>query len=332
MTTALRVSETQWRELPAVSIVSEQIQLVVMRKGGHLASISIPGDDMNPLWQPIWKALQPNEEIGDRYGPEPEASLLAGIVGHNLCIDRFGAPWPGETRPLHGEAGVVQWDYQIENNNRVVFTTQLPQAQLTIARTFEISGNTVVVTTSVTQTTIKQESQPIEWCEHVTISDPFLDGAVIETGAREAFTAPFETFDNTESRFASYGPLAPVAIDKVLEMPPSSDKSAFGDCATLVLEKGYFVARNKGYSLKYEWNHDDFPFLCIWSQHYSRTGLPWAGKTRTRGLEFSTKPFPEGKPPVERSQSFAGRSTVCNVPANRQSLNKRFVITWSKDQ
>ena len=22
---------------------------------------------------------------------------------HNLCVDRFGAPWPGEDKPLHGE-------------------------------------------------------------------------------------------------------------------------------------------------------------------------------------------------------------------------------------
>ena len=26
---------------------------------------------------------------------------------HNVCLDRFGAPWPGEVKPLHGEVVIV---------------------------------------------------------------------------------------------------------------------------------------------------------------------------------------------------------------------------------
>ena len=50
-----------------------------------------------------------------------KAAKAAGatIVGHNACIDRFGAPWPGETRPVHGESGVVRWELYQPHARRV---------------------------------------------------------------------------------------------------------------------------------------------------------------------------------------------------------------------
>ena len=50
---------------------------------------------------------------------------------------------------------------------------------------------------------------------------------------------------------------------------------------------------------------------------------PWSGRERARGMEVSTKPFPEGRPPHTRSRSWLGRPTTCLVPAS-----KRISFRW----
>ena len=44
----------------------------------------------------------------------------------------------------------------------------------------------------------------------------------------------------------------------------------------------------------------------MWTEHLLRTHAPWGGVERARGMEISTKPFPEGQPPPERDTVFLG--------------------------
>jgi len=48
-----------------------------------------------------------------------------------------------------------------------------------------------------------------------------------------------------------------------------------------------------------------------------------------RGMELSTKPFPEGKPPAQRARFFQGRSTQCLVPPGA-GLSKTIRFTWER--
>src|SRR6056297_29308 len=107
----ITVTEPEWRGVGAWRLAGGDLEIVVTRVGAHLAAITGRGERLNPLWQPPWSATSPQDGVDrpDVYGGGPEASLLAGIVGHNLCLDRFGPPRPGESRPVHAEAGVATW-------------------------------------------------------------------------------------------------------------------------------------------------------------------------------------------------------------------------------
>ena len=118
-----------------------------------------------------------------------------------------------------------------------------------------------------------------------------------------------------------------------------------GDVVGAQVSEPWFevVNRRLGARLRYEWDIKTFPWLCIWTEHRyvaqlqltafasstcrSRSTAPWGGVTRSRGLEFSTKPFPEGKPAPERAESFNMVPTYHFVP--NEGSKTTFSITWT---
>lgn len=325
----LTVTETTWRGMDAWMIAGPQLEVAVTKIGAHLAAVRTPGEELNPLWQPPWEPTTPQEATTrpDVYGSGPEAALLASIVGHNLCLDRFGPPWPGETRPVHGEAGASRWDPDTGRPDRVTLSVRLEEADLRVGRAFEIEGDRLFVTTSVVHTS--DSPRTIEWAEHVTLGDPFLDAAVFEADAEGAWISGDEPRES--SRFPDAEPEAPVPAEAALAMPRSEEPRAVGDIVTMAVRRGRFrvVREDLGRALEYEWDADEFPWLCVWTQHRSRSAPPWNGRTRARGLEFSSKPFPEGEPPPERSQTFHDRPTTCIVPPGA-GLRRSFTVRWGK--
>lgn len=326
---AVTVEQARWRGVDAWTLRGAKIEAVVTCTGAHLAAIRTPGDELNPLWQPPWPAAAPRSGTAhpEVYGEGPEASLLAAIVGHNLCIDRFGPPWPGERRPVHGEAGVVAWTCATAAGGESVdLHAELPEAALRVTRRFRMDAEEMTVTTIVAH----DGGQPrdIEWAEHVTIGDPFLDGARFAASADGAWIWSGEPRE--QWRFPDADPDGPVSVDDALQMPGSGSDHAVGDIVTLRLREGFFSAERKdlGRRLEYRWDAGEFPWLCLWTQHRSRTGKPWNGVTRARGMEFSTKPFPEGKPPAERSAAFADRPVTCTVPPG-SGLVRSFRVRWT---
>ena len=67
--------------------------VTVLIGGGHIAEVYEKSADMNPLWTPPWKSIDPAEfdrlQPAD-YGGGDDNKLLAAIMGHNLCLDIFG--------------------------------------------------------------------------------------------------------------------------------------------------------------------------------------------------------------------------------------------------
>ena len=325
----IAVHESSWRDADAWVLSGPRLEVVVMKIGAHLASITAPRDDLNPLWQPPWPAAAPADAASrpEIFGDGPEASLLAAIVGHNLCLDRFGPPWPGESRPVHGEAGVVAWRFGgLSTPDRVTLEAELPEARLRVSRTFEIDGEELTLTTRVAHA--GDAPRDIEWAEHVTLGDPFLDGAHFTAAVDGAWISGGEPRNNW--RFGDADPEGPVAPDAALEMPRAAVDTPFGDIVTTRVIRGWFRAERAdlGRALEYSWDADEFPWLCLWTQHRSRTAKPWNGVTRARGMEFSTKPYPEGKPPSERASVYQDRPTTCVVPAG-DGLERVMRIRWS---
>lgn len=286
-------SATTWRGRPALHLTGDQLEAVVSVTGAQLACLRRRGDTLNPLWQPGWTTA--------------EDPLLNVIVGSNPCIDRFGPPWPGEVKPLHGEAGVRQWTSHQEGDV-AVFQATLPIAGLAVERRFRLSGDCLELTTNVQP--LAGQPRFIEWCEHTTLGDPFMDGVEITAGITTVEPMP--------------GQAGPASCSAALAFPRAVD-SVRGDIFTAPVQAGWYTATNRrlGRTLEVTWDHHEFPWLCLWTQHRTRLEQPWAGRERARGMELSTKPFPEGKPPSLRAHSWLGRSTTCVVPAS-----KRITFRW----
>ena len=51
--------------------------------------------------------------------------VFFGLNRHNLCLDRFGAAWPGEDKPLHGEVSYEKWHLRFENFTYTYLNTHL---------------------------------------------------------------------------------------------------------------------------------------------------------------------------------------------------------------
>mmetsp|Transcript_11068 Transcript_11068/g.33098 ORF Transcript_11068/g.33098 Transcript_11068/m.33098 type:complete len:367 (+) Transcript_11068:27-1127(+) len=359
----LRVMATQWRgELAhneAWRLSNGVIRVVVTKIGGHIASISDDGPpdsaalasgasplwELNPLWQPNWPTKDPRKIPFDgvtsrstgwvksrQYGGGSEACLLANIVGHNLCIDRFGPPrmektltesgkvkWIQENRPTHGEAGVRAWDLVEMGQDFVTFGVTLPAAHLAVTRKFALVDNRIQLDTRVLP--VFEVEREIEWCEHVTIGDPFLDGATFDVDVDGAWHYPERL---PESRFTEVPPLAAVPPAEAIAFP-GMDRRGVGDIVTTRVCTPRFSVSNLGRTLTYTWDKEVFPWLCLWTENRSRTGNPWLGEARARGMEFSTKPFPEALAP-ERAEHFEGTSAMCTVPPS--GLETTVHIEW----
>jgi len=301
------------------------------------------------MWQPHWDSKDPSKipydgtaglkrgwVMSKHFGGGDEACLLAGIVGHNLCIDRFGGPHSYEKqqgkllktvkewKPLHGEAGVLPWTLEDAGGDYARVGVTLPEANLKVARTFTMDGGSVSMATEVTP--LDGQERNIEWCEHVTIGDPFLDGATVETEVDGAWLMPGQHSPDDASRFPGAMPLDAVPVDQALAMPLSTDPPCGDVIATRVSGDGSFKVSNLGRTLGYSWDTKVFPWLCLWTENKGRQDLPWEGVERTRGFEFSSKPFPEGPPPPERATEFQGKPTTCVVPGS--GLETSVKITW----
>lgn len=166
----------------SAQIERDGLTLTVTEEGGHLAELLHQASGINPLWLPSWPSVEPSQYSHDRYpeyGGGPDAQLVAGILGHNVCLDLFGGPSPEEAAagiPVHGEAPVAP--YQLAGDDTSIsLSTVLPAAQLGFERRLDLVGNGVVHFTE-TVTNHSATDRPIAWTQHVTLGAPFLERGV----------------------------------------------------------------------------------------------------------------------------------------------------------
>jgi hypothetical protein len=313
---------TTYRGRRAATIDNGTLRVKVLEEGGHIAEIRDVASGMNPLWTPDWPSIEPStyDAAGDTiYGGGAESSLLAGIMGHNLCLDIFGGPSADEAAaglPVHGEAGIAP----------IAMHTVLPSAQLRIERRIELDGHTVRVRESVENLTATD--RPVGWTEHVTIGPPFLENGVTELHVPAdrslVYPVPFGPYDYLVPGAEFTWPHAPAAGGGTVDLrryPSASSSSAF---TTHRLdpqrEHACFITFSKtaGLAFGYVWRTADFPWLGLWEENRSRPGAPWNGRTRTWGLEFGVSPLPESRQQmIERGRTF-GTPGFRWLPARRR--------------
>ena len=104
-----------FRNRHSTSIENDALRVTVLHEGGHIAEILDKRTGINPLWIPPWPSLEPSAYDPARhpeYGGGADASLLAGLMGHNLCLDIFGGPSADEAAaglPVHGEVSTARF-------------------------------------------------------------------------------------------------------------------------------------------------------------------------------------------------------------------------------
>src|SRR6476646_6117918 len=160
----------------ASSIENERLRVTVLREGGHIAEILDKATGVNPLWTPPWTSIEPSAwsaAAHPEFGSGSDARLLAGIMGHNLCLDIFGGPSDEEAAAgitAHGEASVAR--YQIDGSaETLTMSATLPLAQIVVRRRIDLEGRRVLVQESVEN--LAGMDRPIGWTQHVTLGPPY---------------------------------------------------------------------------------------------------------------------------------------------------------------
>jgi hypothetical protein len=308
---------TAYRGRRAVTIENGTLRVTALLEGGHVAEIRDLASGINPLWTPHWPSIEPSAYDPAKhpeYGDGADAALLAGIMGHNLCLDIFGGPSAEEAAaglPVHGETSIARFDHVV-GDGFVEIHAVLPSAQLRVERRITLAARTVRFVETVEN--LSAADRPVGWTQHVTLGPPFLeDGTELCVTADRALVYPgqFGPADYLRPGTAFTWPHAP-RLDggsaDLTSYPGASSSSAYTALRLdPALDDGSFIAYSPSARLAfaYAWRREDFPWLGRWEENRARTAPPWNGRTRTLGLEFGVSPLPESRRQmIERGSTF----------------------------
>lgn len=316
--------ETTYRGRRAAVIENQHLRVTVLREGGHIAEIFDKATGVNPLWTPPWDSIEPSRYDAKQhceYGAGAEAKLLAGIMGHNLCLDLFGGPSPEEAAagiPVHGEGAVAPYEIR-EADGGLVQRTRVPLAQLAFERRLELRDRAVRIHEVVENLTACD--RPIAWTQHVTLGPPFLEkGSTqfrVSATHSMVFESDFGVDDYLKAGTEFDWPSAPGMNGELVDLRVLNHAPASSAFTTHLMdpqrEMAFFAAFSQVHRLAfgYVWRQSDFPWMGIWEENYSRLNPPWNGKTLARGMEFGVSPIPESR------RAMIDRGRLFGVPGYR---------------
>lgn len=333
---------------PAVRIGNGIVTATVLPGGAYLAGIELvsgKAKGINPLWQVPWPSMDPAafreaRDLGE-YGGPPEGRLLASIMGHNLCLDFFGAPSAAEEDAglvVHGEAGVTEWTIVEQAPDRLVLTADLPFCGLRVTRIHRTPAGEPVLDVETTVLNLRDRGREIGWQEHATFGPPFLVPGVTSFDAGVAKAAVFPDIFAARHRLtpgAEFAwPMAPGIDGTPVDLRVFADAEPFGDFTTQLMDpaspEAWFTATNPklGVTCRYTWPRAEYPWLGMWDEHRDRLSKPWSGRTEARGLEFGVSPDTRGKIALRKLGSLWSTPVLAVVPPSG-SITKRFRVSLS---
>ncbi len=321
------MTEIRYLGRRAVQIENELLRVTSTVEGGHVAEIVHKPTGVNPLWTPHWVSIEPSaydREKHPEYGAGSEAYLLAGILGHNICLDTFGAPSEAEAKagiPVHGEGPVVLYDVSA-GGLEMTLAARLKEAALRFERriTLASGGNVVLFEESVEN--LSALDRPIAWTEHVTLGAPFLERGQTQFRASatrsKVIGADFNDGKGRQQPDAEFDwPLCPAKDGAVLDLSTYSSEEASGGFTAHLMDPGeehaWFMAWSPATKVLfgYVWKQQDFPWLGRWEENHLREQAPWNGRELTCGMEFGVSPLAESR------REMVTRGTLFGVPAYR---------------
>src|ERR1051325_8222427 len=159
-------SATHFGNQPGTLLSNGKLQLVVLTKGGSIASVVMSDDPekLNPMWNTTGRAGEFN-----------------GINGHFVAVDGFGQPSAEERAaglPQHGEGHTLQYNPKPERNGNmssVTLTGLLPIVQENFTRAYTmVDGENVIYVDSKLENLMGFD-RPVNWAEHATVQAPFVE-------------------------------------------------------------------------------------------------------------------------------------------------------------
>jgi len=321
------MSKTDYRGRRAHVLDNGTLEIIVTVEGGHIAAITDKASKINPLWTPPWPSIEPSQYDRARhpgYGENSESKLLAGILGHNLCMDIFGGTSEAETAAgmtVHGEASVAPYDIEVQGDTltqKAVF----PQAQLRFSRRIRLPAGKRVAQITETVENLAALDHPLAWTQHATLGPPFLEKGRTQFRATATRSKVVENDFTGGKGYMQIGaefqwPMVPCINGGQEDMQVFTNRAVSGAFSTQLMdparEDAWFFAWSPTHELAfgYAWKQHDFPWLGIWEENCSRTQPPWNGVTLTRGMEFGVSPFPETR------RAMIERGSLFGVPGYR---------------
>lgn len=333
-----------YRGRRAAVLENETLRLTVLEEGGHIAEIFDRRAGVNPLWTPPWPSIEPSfydRATQPEYGSGPDAQLLAGIMGHNLCLDTFGQPSAQELAagiPVHGEASIVACDMG-KSDGYLVTTARLPRAGLLFERRIELRGRVVHIEESVEN--LSDTDRPIAWTQHVTLGPPFLERGTTQFRASatrsRVFEGQFGDADYLVPAAEFEWPRAPRAGGGFADFQVCNGSNCSGAYTAHLMDPNREFAFSVAFAPRfrlafgYVWRHADFPWLGIWEENYSRSNPPWNRRSLAHGMEFGVSPFPESRRAMIERRHMFGIPTYRWLPARSRASVEYWAITQDMD-
>jgi hypothetical protein len=297
----------------------------VLRHGGHIAEIFHKAAGVNPLWTPPWPTIEPSQfdrSHAATYGDGADGRLLAGIMGHNLCLDIFGPPSDAEAQAgltAHGEGSVAAYDLEVSGRS-IVASARFPIAGLDFRRDIEPGDGVVAIRERLAN--VGGRERVIGWTQHVTLGPPFLVRGSTQFRASATRSRVFESAFGADDYLRAGAdfdwPWAPTVSGNSADMQLFTNRERSSAYTTHLMdqdqEAAYFVAFAPEFQLTfgYVWKPGEFPWMGIWEENHSRLSQPWAGRTLTRGMEFGVSPMPETR------EAMIARDRMFGMPCFRR--------------
>jgi hypothetical protein len=319
------LSDSLYRGRRAATLENSAVRVTVLEEGGHIAEIFDKTTGVNPLWTPPWPTIEPSTFDPSKdatYGSGSDAKLLAGIMGHNLCLDIFGPPSEKEAKEgltPHGEGSIAPYDLDVVGETLIAHA-RLPIAGLEFRRSITLRDTALLISENVAN--ISGRERAMGWTQHVTFGPPFLERGTTQFRASATRSKVFETTfganDYLEPSAEFDWPMAPGRGGRKADLRVLTDAPQSSAYTTHLMDQSqstaYFVAFSPRFQLAlgYVWKPSHFPWLGIWEENHSRMIPPWHGKTLARGMEFGVSPMPETR------EAMIERGMLFGVPAFRR--------------
>jgi hypothetical protein len=266
---------------PALVLETKSAKMVVNLGGGSISDFHLVDSPLNPL---TWAAN------GDPKSPR--------LMGHFLCLDRWGQPSEAEQRngmPFHGEAARVTWrviNQPAKQGDKLVadMSASLPLAGLDVARRIRLSTDAAYFVITERVTNRNKLGRIYNMVQHPSIAPPFLDErTLVDANAKTGFmqNSPLPSPEQPKVEW-------PNALNngKPVDLRRLANESA-PDVVSYTIDEDYgwvtASSVSNGLLIGYVWKTSDYPWFNAWRN--TENGRPAA-----RGLEFGTtglhQPFP----------------------------------------